>query len=104
MGVTKITLSVPQIMGLPEEFCMPQVERLKLTCQDIALADAAFERLGVCFPNINRLHLFMLPIGLLPLCGPGYTAPSDLRLTLDANASSIEREANVFVASHLMTL
>jgi hypothetical protein len=102
--VTKIHLSVPQILGLPLDFCMPQIERVKLTCRDIALVDTAFERLVVCFPNLYRLHLFMLPIGLLPLCGPGFSAPRDLRLTLDPNTSHSERECNFFVASHLMTL
>jgi hypothetical protein len=46
----------------------------------------------------------MPPVGLLPLCGPGFSAPRDLRLTIDGNAEKSDREANVFVASHLISL
>lgn len=103
-SVTKLSFTIPQLVAVPEDFCMPNVRRVKLTCQDIALADTAFQRLGSAFPGLNRLHLFMLPVGLLPLCGLGFQAPRDLRLSLDPHSQANEREANVFVASHLMSL
>jgi len=101
--VTRLTLTLPQMAALPEDVALPQVTRIKLVCQDIALADTALERLGQVFPNMNRLHLSACPVGLLPLCGPGFSAPKDLRLTLDSD-NHAQKEANVFVVSHLLSL
>jgi len=53
---------------------------------------------------VRRLHLVTLPAGLLPLCGPGIMAPPDLRLSLNEQSLAHDRHANVFVASHLMSL
>eukprot|EP00929_Paragymnodinium_shiwhaense_P083577 TRINITY_DN44597_c0_g1_i1.p1 TRINITY_DN44597_c0_g1~~TRINITY_DN44597_c0_g1_i1.p1 ORF type:complete len:667 (-),score=179.49 TRINITY_DN44597_c0_g1_i1:183-2183(-) len=100
--VTRVELDMPQIVSLPPDFCLPQITRLKLLCRDTALAGTALDRLGEVFPKLERLHLQLLPIGLLPLPASGFQAPADLRLTLDGR--STERESNVFVASHLITL
>eukprot|EP00928_Gymnodinium_smaydae_P021470 TRINITY_DN18379_c0_g1_i1.p1 TRINITY_DN18379_c0_g1~~TRINITY_DN18379_c0_g1_i1.p1 ORF type:complete len:562 (-),score=137.08 TRINITY_DN18379_c0_g1_i1:292-1977(-) len=102
--VTKLTLTVPQLISLPPDWSAPQITRLKLTCQDIAFSAQVLQTLGTAFPNLDRLHLNMLPIGLLPLCGPGFMAPRDLRLTLDTSFGASERSSNVFVASHLLSL
>jgi len=104
-SVQRLTLSTAEVARLGPEFRLPQVRRLKLLCRDAALAGSALEAVPRVFPCLERLHLALLPSGLLPLCGPGFAAPPDLRITLLGDRAQVgERQANIFVASHLLTL
>lgn len=102
-NLVKLTLTVTQLATLDPSFVLPDVRCLKLLCRDAAFDYEVDETIQACFPKLNRLHLVLVPAGLLPFCGPGFQAPQDLRISLDSGSAS-EREANFFVASHLFEL
>lgn len=102
--LTRLSMDLTQLAGFRSDIELPMVQRLKVRCQDAAFADGVFDRIYTIFPNLNRLHLDLLPAGLLPLCGPGFKAPRDLRMSLTEGSPFSERHANVFVASHLFSL
>jgi len=100
--LSQLTLTILQVACLRPEAAFPQVRRLKLLCRDSHLSAEALARLPQAFPALERLHLEAVPATLLSVCGGGLAAPSDLRLSLYEDFK--ERQANIFVASHLLTL
>ncbi|CAE8584420.1 unnamed protein product, partial [Polarella glacialis] len=108
-SICRLEISLTQIGNLTEDLSLPQVRRLKVECRDQAFSDGALSRVGKVFPDLKRLHLQLLPVGLLPFVGPGFVAPEDFRLTLlkDRNSTDavLGNEASMFmVASHLLSL
>lgn len=108
-SLERLTLSMSAVTSLPPDFCMPQVRRLKLVCRDSAFSTQTLASIHRAFPGLMRLHIAVSAMGLLPLCGPGFLAPPDFRISLlDEYGKPLlkpdDGKGNLFVASHLMTL
>jgi hypothetical protein len=107
VGVRKVTITAAQAACIPPGSTHPRVERLKLVCPDKATAAGDYNGLLLPFTGLKALHLVVKPEergGMLPLCGPGFRAPSDFRLTLSTDVSECERRANVFLTSQLLSM
>lgn len=107
-NVTRMEITLTQIGNLPEDVTIPGVSRVKVLCKDAAFADGALDRIEKVFPAMKRLHLQLLPSGLLPLCLPGFVATDDCRISLRQGTTSSRvgygRESNMFLVAHLLTL
>eukprot|EP00439_Symbiodinium_sp_Y106_P007574 s1076_g1.t1 len=107
--VVAIEMKLHQICGFPPGLTLPKVTRVKVFCWEpaAALSENAFCEIYRLFPNLERLHLDMLPSLLPPLCLSKFVALADFRISfheVPGTAHGEGVEGSYFLAANLLTM
>ncbi|CAE7468353.1 unnamed protein product, partial [Symbiodinium necroappetens] len=107
--VVAIEMKLQQICGFPPGLTLPKVTRVKVFCWEpaAALSENAFCEIYRLFPNLERLHLDMLPSLLPPLCLSKFVALPDFRISfheVPGTAHGEGVEGSYFLAANLLTM